>query len=206
MLLNKDLNDFGKSNYLMSSFSYVYNTYSKLIKKKIKFYSYIRKFRRDQLPSHICLTASSYMTKYLRISSYIIGSPSSYMTLQLLLMNFLIYEENFIFFFISLSDTRFWLQVFITIQFPSGPLWGILRLFAEIFATLCLSPVSRALGNWFVKKTSSWKSRVRLSLKVLHCLMKKEEFSSGASFGYYWILYIYVVLLHTWPFYNLIYD
>ncbi len=57
----------------MSSFSYVFNTYSTLIKKKRKFssYTYIRKFRREQLPSHICLTASSYMTKYLRISSYI---------------------------------------------------------------------------------------------------------------------------------------
>ncbi len=37
----------------------------------------------EQLQSHIWLTASSYMAKYLRISSYI-RSPSSYMTLQLL--------------------------------------------------------------------------------------------------------------------------
>jgi hypothetical protein len=42
-----------------------------LIKKKIKFSSYIRKFRVEQLQSHIWLTASSYMGKYLRISSYI---------------------------------------------------------------------------------------------------------------------------------------
>ncbi len=41
-----------------------------LIKKKIKFSSYIRKFRRDWLQSCIWLTASSYMVKYLRISSY----------------------------------------------------------------------------------------------------------------------------------------
>jgi hypothetical protein len=39
-------------------------------KKKIKFSSYIRKFRMEQLQSHIWLTASSYMGKYLRISSY----------------------------------------------------------------------------------------------------------------------------------------
>ncbi len=38
----------------------------------------------EQLQSHIWLTASSYMGKYLRISSYILGSPSSYMILQLL--------------------------------------------------------------------------------------------------------------------------
>jgi hypothetical protein len=38
-----------------------------LIKKKIKFSSYIRKSRREQLQR----TASSCMTKYLRISSYI---------------------------------------------------------------------------------------------------------------------------------------
>ncbi len=44
---------------------------SPLIKKKIKFSSYIRKFRMEQLQSHICLTASSNIGKYLRISSYI---------------------------------------------------------------------------------------------------------------------------------------
>ncbi len=42
-----------------------------LIKKKIKLSSYIRKFRMEQLQSHIWLTASSYMGKYLCISSYI---------------------------------------------------------------------------------------------------------------------------------------
>ncbi len=41
----------------------------RLIKKKTKFSSYIRKSRRERL--HIILTASSYMTKHLRISSYI---------------------------------------------------------------------------------------------------------------------------------------
>jgi|688.fasta_scaffold2495113_1 hypothetical protein len=43
------------------------------------------------------------MGKYLRISSYTVsGNPSSYMTLQLLpSLNFLIYEENLIFLFIS---------------------------------------------------------------------------------------------------------
>ena len=43
---------------------------STLIKKKIKFSSHIRKFRREQLQSYIWLTASSYMVKYLRISPY----------------------------------------------------------------------------------------------------------------------------------------
>ena len=42
-----------------------------LIKKETKFSSYIRKFRMEQLQSHIRLTASSFMEKYLRISSYI---------------------------------------------------------------------------------------------------------------------------------------
>jgi hypothetical protein len=45
--------------------------YCTLMKKKIKFSSYIRKFRMEQLQSHRWLTASSYMGKYLRISSYI---------------------------------------------------------------------------------------------------------------------------------------
>ncbi len=42
-----------------------------LIKKKIKFSSYIRKFRVEQLQNYIWLTASSYIGKYLPISSYI---------------------------------------------------------------------------------------------------------------------------------------
>jgi hypothetical protein len=42
-----------------------------LLIKKINFSSYIRKFRRDRLQSHIWRTASSYIVKYLRISSYI---------------------------------------------------------------------------------------------------------------------------------------
>ncbi len=41
-----------------------------MIQNLIKFSSYIRKFRRERLQSHIWLTASTNM-KYLRISSYI---------------------------------------------------------------------------------------------------------------------------------------
>jgi hypothetical protein len=43
---------------------------------------------------------STHMGKYLH-TVHILGSPSSYMTLQLLHSEFLIYEENLIFFFIS---------------------------------------------------------------------------------------------------------
>jgi hypothetical protein len=48
--------------------------FTALIKKKIKFSSNIRKFRIEQFQSHKWLTAStnsSYIWKYLRISSYI---------------------------------------------------------------------------------------------------------------------------------------
>jgi hypothetical protein len=46
------------------------------------------------------------MGKYLRISSYILGSPSSYMTLQLLTLNFPRYERKFdILFYHSVEDT-----------------------------------------------------------------------------------------------------
>jgi hypothetical protein len=40
-------------------------------KKENQIFSYMRKSRMEQLQSHIWLTASSYMGKYLRISSYI---------------------------------------------------------------------------------------------------------------------------------------
>jgi hypothetical protein len=42
-----------------------------LIKKKIKFFSDIRKFGVEQLQSQLLLTAFSYMGKYFCISSYI---------------------------------------------------------------------------------------------------------------------------------------
>ncbi len=48
-----------------------YTVRDTLIKRKIQLSSYVRKFRMEQLQSHIWLTASSYMGKYLRISSYI---------------------------------------------------------------------------------------------------------------------------------------
>jgi hypothetical protein len=47
-------------------------------KKKIKFSSCIRKFRMEQLQSHKRQTASSYMFKYLRISSYEEAIPHTY--------------------------------------------------------------------------------------------------------------------------------
>ncbi len=59
-------------------------TFSTLIKTKIKFSSYIWKFRMKQLQrSYMTITASSYeyMGKYLRISSYI---RKPFATLQLL--------------------------------------------------------------------------------------------------------------------------
>ncbi len=61
---------------------------------------YIRKLRWEQLQSQIWLTASSYMGKYLRISSYIrkpflINDFSTACSP----LNFLIYEENFLFLF-----------------------------------------------------------------------------------------------------------
>jgi hypothetical protein len=48
-----------------------------------KFFSHIRKFRREQLHNHIQLTASSYMTRNCSFP-HILGSTSSSMTLQLL--------------------------------------------------------------------------------------------------------------------------
>ncbi len=66
-----------------------------MIKRIIKFSSYIRKFRMEQLQSHIWLTASSYIVKYLRISSYI-RKP------------FLIYDFATAPFWISLYMRKIW--------------------------------------------------------------------------------------------------
>ncbi len=72
-----------------------------LIKKKIKFSSYIRKFIIEQLQSHIWLTAFSYcIWGYICTFPHILGSPSSYMTLQLLHSEFLyIWGKIFFLFF-----------------------------------------------------------------------------------------------------------
>ncbi len=80
-----------------------------LIKKKTKFSSYIRKSRRERLQSLICLTASSYMTKYFCFFSYI---RKPFLICIWLCnssrLNFFVHEENFLFFFIFHSFAGFW--------------------------------------------------------------------------------------------------
>ncbi len=80
--------------------------YNTLIKNKIEFSSDIMKFRKDRLQSHTWLTASSwYGQKYLRISSCI-RKPFLFIWLyNWSHLNFLIFEENFDFFFISAHCT-----------------------------------------------------------------------------------------------------
>ncbi len=72
-----------------------------LIKKKIKFSSYSRKFILEQLQSCIWLTASSYMGNIYAFP-HILGSPSSYLTFQLLYSEFL-YMRKILFLFISVA-------------------------------------------------------------------------------------------------------
>ncbi len=186
----------------MSSFSYVYCTYSTLIKKNRKFSSYIRKFRMEQLPSHICLTASSYMTKYLRISSYI-RKPFLIYDFTTAPYEFPYIWGKFYFLFYQCIWQEILTSGFYHDSVFSGPLWGILRTFAEIFATVCLSHVSGPWGNWFVKK---------LQAKISCQTFFKGTFLSNEKdgvleWGKLWILLdsLYVVLLHTWSFYNLTY-
>ncbi len=80
-------------------------SYVTLIKKRIKFFSYVGKFRMEQLQSHIWGRASNiwgnalkYLPKYEEAVSHIWLCNCS-------TLNFLIYEENFILFFISVRRT-----------------------------------------------------------------------------------------------------
>ncbi len=73
-------------------------------KKENKIFLRHKESRRERLQSHIWLTASSYMTKYLRISSYIRKPFLIYDLATAPFWNFLIYEENVIFFFISVGQ------------------------------------------------------------------------------------------------------
>jgi hypothetical protein len=52
----------------------------------------MRIFRMERLP-HVLLNICAFPRK--------LGSASSYMTIQPLYLNFLLYEENFFFFFVS---------------------------------------------------------------------------------------------------------
>ncbi len=71
-----------------------------LIKKKIKFSSYIRKFRMEQFQSNIWLTAYSYsIWGNICAFPHILGGLSSYMTVQLLHSEFPYIWGNLIFFF-----------------------------------------------------------------------------------------------------------
>jgi hypothetical protein len=76
-------------------------------KKENKFSSYIRKFRMKQLQSHIWLTTSSYMGKYLHLSSYI-RKPFliyDFATAPLWISLYCI-EGKFIFIFYQCAETR----------------------------------------------------------------------------------------------------
>ncbi len=84
------------------------NRITTLIKNKIKFSSYMRKFRKERLQSHKGLMASSYMDKYLRISSNIRNPFLIYdFATAPMHLNFLIYVENCVFFFISVERIKF---------------------------------------------------------------------------------------------------
>ncbi len=76
-------------------------------KKESKISSYIRKFRMEQLQSHIWLTTFSYMGKYLYISIILLGSPSSYLTLQLLHSEFPLTRGKFYFIFCQCTNCSF---------------------------------------------------------------------------------------------------
>ncbi len=81
------------------------NATDALIKNKIKLSSYIRKFRVEQLQSHIWGRASYNIWGNAQIFPHIGGGRLSHMTLQLLHSKFpsTVYEENLIFFLISVA-------------------------------------------------------------------------------------------------------
>ncbi len=156
----------------MSSFSYVYNTYSTLIKKNKNFSSYIRKFRREQLTIPICLTASSYMTKYLRISLYI-RKP-------FLIYDFTTAPYEFPYIWGKLYFLFYqciWHEILTSgFYHDSVSLRALLRNLSKIRGDICncvFITCVKALAKLIREKNLKLKSRVRLHLKVFYCLMKK---------------------------------
>jgi hypothetical protein len=147
------------------------------------------------------LTASSYMGKYLRISSYIRKPNYSYTTLQLLHSEFpyILYEENLIFFFISavsrkmqgrfeVSQTRAapW-RIFYQINFaskqkemilykPSSEEWGDQRyFFHQIQTKTFVNGIERVR---FASKINFFLSNVLSSLRNNFLTIERVRFAS----------------------------
>ncbi len=78
----KDFSPFCTWLSIFPHLCWTFRTIYALIKKKIKFSSYVRKFRMKQLQSHIWLTPP-HIWGNICAFPHILGSPSSYMTLQL---------------------------------------------------------------------------------------------------------------------------
>ncbi len=82
--------------------------YRALIKNNIKFSAYMRKFRMEQLQSHKWLTNSSYMGKYLCISSYI-RKPFLIYDFATAPLWISLYIRKILFYFLSVRcQTGFW--------------------------------------------------------------------------------------------------
>jgi hypothetical protein len=76
-------------------------------KKEKKIFLIYKEIQRDRVQSHIWLSASSFMVKYLHIFSYIRKPFLIYDFASESHLNFLIYEENFLLFFINVFLTAY---------------------------------------------------------------------------------------------------
>ncbi len=109
--------------------------FCELIKKKIKFSLYIRIFRWDRLQSQIWLTASTYMDKYLHSSSFSSKPFPIYdFATDPIWISLYVYEENFVFFFIS--------AVFVGNQYL---LFSILYLVTRYFSKKAFGAISNVI-------------------------------------------------------------
>ncbi len=81
-------------------------------KKENQIFLIYKEIRMEQLQSHIWLTTFSHTGKSLRVSSYIRKPFLIYILIyNCSTLNFLIYEENLIFFFISVEVHLYWIYV-----------------------------------------------------------------------------------------------
>jgi hypothetical protein len=111
---------------------HIYVRFYALINKKIKFSSYTRKFRVEQLQSHIYLRKGfliyEEMRKYFPIFEE--AAVSHIWLCYCSIRNFLIYEENLIFFFISAMTPKLLkyctAMVPLLIRFSSEKQWDLL--------------------------------------------------------------------------------
>jgi hypothetical protein len=183
------------------------NTVSTLIKKKIRFSSYIRRCWMEQLQSHKWLTASSYMGKYLRISSYI-RKPYLLFDFATAPLWISLYMRKILFSFLSVYrqytpvTLRFFILEICQISSSIAILPRTVQKTADVSNTICGKNTNPPLHAYFYLLTTSiFNEFCRFSLTV-YCTYRRlqiidylQQFAANTYCLYKYITHFFLTTL-----------